>query len=90
MNPQYIQQQQAQQQPGYYPGFPTSSSYEELNSNLPSNVLKGATMNQKPIQGPTLTNLHESPARYYMNHVQPQGNDPLFFIYWNTFLFLPI
>ncbi|XP_076618256.1 COPII coat complex component secretory 24CD [Colletes latitarsis] len=80
MNPQYIQQQQQAQQPGYYPGPPTSSPYEELNSNLPSNVVKRPPMNsqaytsQKPMQGPPLTNLHQPTAPYYMNHIQPQVN----------------
>ncbi|XP_054002106.1 protein transport protein Sec24C isoform X2 [Hylaeus anthracinus] len=81
MNPQYIQQQQqAQQQPGYYPGPPTSSPYEELNSNLPPNVAKEPPMSsqsygsQKPMQGAPHTNLHQPPAPYYMNHVLPQVN----------------
>lgn len=29
---------------------------------------------QKPMQGPPLTNLHQSQAPYYMNNIQPQGN----------------
>ncbi|KZC10745.1 PREDICTED: protein transport protein Sec24C [Dufourea novaeangliae] len=79
MNPQYIQQQQTQQQPGYYPGPPTSSPYGELNSNVPSNPLNGPPMNsqymsQKPMQGPPTTNLHQPSAPYYMNHIQPHGN----------------
>ncbi|XP_076233230.1 COPII coat complex component secretory 24CD [Calliopsis andreniformis] len=89
MNPQYIQQQQhqqqqqqqqAQQQPGYFPGPPTSSPYGELNSNIPPNALKGSPMNsqtyttQKTMQGPPMTNLHQSQSPYYMNNIQPQEN----------------
>ncbi|XP_017761050.1 PREDICTED: protein transport protein Sec24C isoform X2 [Eufriesea mexicana] len=85
MNPQYIQQQQSQQQQsqqqsGYLSGPPTSSSYGEVNSNVPSNVLKGSPINsqiyasQKSMQGPSLTNLHQSQAPYYVNSIQTQGN----------------
>lgn len=85
MNPQYIQQQQSQQQQsqqqsGYLSGPPTSTSYGEVNSNVPSNVLKGSPINsqiyasQKSMQGPSLTNLHQSQAPYYVNSIQTQGN----------------
>lgn len=83
MNPQYIQQQQqqqAQQQPGYYSGPPTSSPYGELNSNIPQNASKIPPMNsqtyasQKSMQGPPLSNLHQSQVPYYMNNIQAQGN----------------
>ncbi|XP_029041667.1 protein transport protein Sec24C isoform X2 [Osmia bicornis bicornis] len=82
MNPQYLQQQQQQsQQPsGYFPGPPTSSPYGEVNSNIPPNMLKGSPMNsqtyasQKPMQGPPLSNLHQSQVPYYMNNIQTEGN----------------
>lgn len=87
MNPQYIQQQQSQQQqqqsqqqPSYFSGPPTSSPYGEVNSNVPSNMLKRPPMNsqlyasQKTMQGPSLTNLHQPQAPYYVNNIQTQGN----------------
>ncbi|KAK9309798.1 hypothetical protein QLX08_000620 [Tetragonisca angustula] len=86
MNPQYIQQQQSQQQEhsqqqsSYFPGPPTSSPYGEVNSNVPSNMLKRPPINsqlyttQKTMQGPSLTNLHQAQAPYYMNNIQTQGN----------------
>ncbi|XP_060832683.1 protein transport protein Sec24C [Bombus pascuorum] len=87
MNPQYIQQQQSQQQqqqsqqqPSYFPGPPISSPYGEVNSNVPSNMLKRPPMNsqlyasQKAMQGPSLTNLHQPQTPYYVNNIQTQGN----------------
>nr|XP_003707701.1 PREDICTED: protein transport protein Sec24C [Megachile rotundata] len=84
MNPQYLQQQQQQQQSqpqsGYFPGPPTTSSYPEVNSNVPPNMLKGSTMNsqtyasQKPIQGSPLSNIHQSQVPYYMNNIQTEEN----------------
>lgn len=85
MNPQYLQQQQSQQQSGYFPGPPTSSPYGEVNSNIPPNMLKGTPMNsqtyasQKPMQGPPLSNLHQSQVPYYMNNIQTEGIKICFF-----------
>lgn len=85
MNPQYIQQQQqqqqhSQQQSGYFPAPPTSPPYGEVNSNVSPNMLKGSPINsqtyaaQKPMQGPPLSNLHQSQAPYYVNNIQTQGS----------------